>query len=312
MESFGEQSLQGVQEQLVTMTGSADNAKGVAIGISSSIFIGASFIIKKKGLMMSSEAGGKQASQGGFSYLRNPVWWVGMVTMMCGETANFLAYAYAPAILVTPLGAITIAASALMARCFLGERLHVCGIFGILFCTLGTVLLVRFAPEETVVTSVEEVWELGFQLAFRIYFVSVILVSLFLIYQVVPRYGQTHVIVYILICSLIGSLSVVAVRGLGIAVKLTWRGSNQLFKPGTVVLALWVTGCIVTQMNYLNKALDTFNTTVVSSIYYVVFTVCTVTASMIMYKDWEDQTFGTIFWQVRSPRGADCVATCKR
>lgn len=314
LSGFGEHAqvqFQDVQAQFVTMTGSADNAKGVAIGISSSVFIGASFIIKKKGLMMSNETAKKQASQGGFAYLRNPVWWVGMVTMMTGETANFLAYAYAPAILVTPLGAITIAASALMARCFLGERLHICGLFGIAICSLGTVLLVRFAPEETVVTSVEEVWSLGMQPAFRIYFVCVILSSLFLIYEMVPRFGQTHVLVYILICSLVGSLSVVAVRGLGIAVKLTWRGSNQLLKPGTVVLLLWVVACIFTQMNYLNKALDTFNTTVVSSIYYVIFTVCTVTASMIMYKDWEDQTFVTIFWQVSGGAGGEGVLTCK-
>ena len=112
MTSLGETSFQDVQAFLVTRAGSADNAKGVAIALSSSIFIGASLIIKKKGLIMSNEAGGKQASQGGFAYLRNPVWWLGMVTMMGGELANFLAYAYAPAILVTPLGAATIAASA--------------------------------------------------------------------------------------------------------------------------------------------------------------------------------------------------------
>mmetsp|Transcript_34538 Transcript_34538/g.87635 ORF Transcript_34538/g.87635 Transcript_34538/m.87635 type:complete len:113 (-) Transcript_34538:99-437(-) len=51
-------------------------------------------------------------------------------------------------------------------------------------------------------------------------------------------------------------------------------------------------------MNYLNKALDTFGTAIVSSVYYVFFTFCTVTASMIMYKDWENQTATSISWQV--------------
>ena len=35
----------------------------------------------------------------------------------------------------------------------------------------------------------------------------------------------------------------------------------------------------------------------VSSIYYVLFTVCTITASMIMYKDWKSQTTGSILNQ---------------
>ena len=45
---------------------------------------------------------------GGFSYLLEPLWWVGMTTMVLGEVANFAAYAFAPAILVMPLGALSI------------------------------------------------------------------------------------------------------------------------------------------------------------------------------------------------------------
>lgn len=48
------------------------------------------------------------AGAGGFSYLREPVWWCGMISMVLGEFANFAAYAFAPAILVTPLGALSI------------------------------------------------------------------------------------------------------------------------------------------------------------------------------------------------------------
>lgn len=64
----------------------------------------------------------------GFSYLKSPVWWGGIVTCMesngqishcrqwdantftvaLGEVANFAAYAFAPAILVTPLGALSV------------------------------------------------------------------------------------------------------------------------------------------------------------------------------------------------------------
>ena len=56
--------------------------------------------------------------------------------------------------------------------------------------------------------------------------------------------------------------------------------------------------CVLIQMNYLNKALDTFNTALVSSTYYVFFTTCTITASMIMYRDWEGIAGGYITVQV--------------
>ena len=42
--------------------------------------------------------------------------------------------------------------------------------------------------------------------------------------------------------------------------------------------------CVVTQMNYLNKALDLFNTAIVSPIYYVMFTTFTILAAAILFQ----------------------------
>jgi len=45
-----------------------------------------------------------------------------------------------------------------------------------------------------------------------------------------------------------------------------------------------VVACLLTQMNYLNKSLDLFNTAIVSPIYYVMFTLLTIIASVIMFQ----------------------------
>jgi hypothetical protein len=45
---------------------------------------------------------------GGYTYLKEPLWWTGMLALFAGELANFAAYAFAPAILVTPLGALSV------------------------------------------------------------------------------------------------------------------------------------------------------------------------------------------------------------
>lgn len=91
---------------------STDNMKGIVLALLSSGFIGASFIIKKKGLRRAAVASGVRAGVGGYSYLMEPLWWVGMIIMIVGEIANFVAYAFAPAVLVTPLGALSIIVSA--------------------------------------------------------------------------------------------------------------------------------------------------------------------------------------------------------
>lgn len=81
---------------------------GLALAISSSAFIGTSFIIKKKGLLRVSRTSSSRAGSGGYAYLKEWLWWAGLITMGIGEAANFAAYGFAPAILVTPLGALSV------------------------------------------------------------------------------------------------------------------------------------------------------------------------------------------------------------
>lgn len=49
-----------------------------------------------------------------------------------------------------------------------------------------------------------------------------------------------------------------SVKALGIALKLTFAGMNQLIYPQTWVFAMVVLVCVLTQMNYLNKVIVDF------------------------------------------------------
>lgn len=83
-----------------------------------------------------------------------------------------------------------------------------------------------------------------------------------MIIVVAPKHGRSNPVVYISICSLVGSISVMAIKGCGIAVKLTFGGLNQFNIPAPYVFSIVAALCIVVQMNYFNKALDTFATNV--------------------------------------------------
>jgi hypothetical protein len=46
-----------------------------------------------------------------------------------------------------------------------------------------------------------------------------------------------------------------SVKALGIALKLTLTGMNQLLYPQTWAFTLIVLACVITQINYLNKVM---------------------------------------------------------
>jgi hypothetical protein len=128
-----------------------------------------------------------------------------------------------------------------------------------------------------------------------------------MIYKVAPVYGKKNPLIYISICSTVGSVSVMSVKAFGIALKLTLGGNNQFTHPSTYAFAIVVVVCILTQMNYFNKALSQFSTSMyefsillhginsaaeylltsitpsVNPLYYVTFTTATLCASFLLF-----------------------------
>ncbi|XP_035388176.1 magnesium transporter NIPA2 [Electrophorus electricus] len=259
---------------------------GLSLAISSSIFIGGSFILKKKGLLRLASNGSMRAGQGGYAYLKEWLWWAGLISMGVGEGANFAAYAFAPATLVTPLGAMSVLVSAVLSSYFLNERLNIHGKIGCILCLLGSTVMVIHAPQEEEVASLKIMGEKLEDTGFIVFAVCIVVSSLVLIFIVAPRYGQKNVLVYILICSVIGSLSVSCVKGLGISIKELFSGIAVLKEPLFWALLICLVICVSIQISYLNKALDIFNTSIVTPIYYVFFTTSVMACSAILFKEW--------------------------
>ncbi|XP_061680011.1 magnesium transporter NIPA2 [Syngnathoides biaculeatus] len=260
---------------------------GLALAVSSSVFIGGSFILKKKGLLRLARKGSMRAGQGGHAYLKEWLWWAGLLSMGAGEAANFAAYAFAPATLVTPLGALSVLVSAVLSSYFLSERLNLHGKLGCLLSVLGSTSMVIHAPKEEEISSLEDMAQKLVDPGFFIFAMAVVTVVLVLILAVAPRHGQTNILVYIGICSLIGSLSVSCVKGLGIAIKEAVGGTNVARSPLAWLLLLGLVACVSTQINFLNKALDIFNTSLVTPVYYVFFTTSVLTCSAVLFKEWQ-------------------------
>ncbi|KAF7291932.1 hypothetical protein MIND_01218700 [Mycena indigotica] len=260
-----------------------DKYIGLALAVSSSAAIGTSIVITKKGLTAAANGNNSSASEN-LAYLRNPTWWAGMSTLILGEVANFAAYSFAPPVLVTPLGALSVLIGAILASFLLNERLGHLGRVGCALCLLGSVIIVLHAPDDQPIDTITDFLNYALKPGFLLYCFVVCVGSVVLAYGVAPKLGRKNPVVFISIASLVGSVSVMFVKGFGVAVKLTFAGKNQFVYPSTYLFGAISAACIVIQLNYYNKALDTFSVNIVNPMYYVGFCSCTIVASLILFE----------------------------
>ncbi|KAI9316826.1 magnesium transporter NIPA-domain-containing protein [Dichotomocladium elegans] len=216
------------------------------------------------------------------------MWWAGMILMIIGELCNFVAYSFAPAILVTPLGALSVVICAVLSSFFLRERLTFQGKVGCVQCILGAIVIILHAPEEgTSDTTIENFKHLMLSVGFLVYAGIAVIFSGVLVFYCGPRWGHRNMLVYIGICSWIGSLSVVFTQGLGSAIVHSFTIANQ-FTNWFIYLVMALTiVTLVVEIVYLNKALNIFNTAVVTPTYYVMFTTLTIVSSIVLYRGFD-------------------------
>ncbi|KAK5169105.1 uncharacterized protein LTR77_006414 [Saxophila tyrrhenica] len=256
---------------------------GICLAIASGLFIGVSFVIKKMGLLKANAKYHEEAGEG-YGYLKNAWWWTGMTLMILGEICNFVAYAFTDAILVTPLGALSVVVTTVLSAIFLKERLSFVGKVSCFQCILGSVIIVLNAPEQAAVADIQEMQHFVISPGFLSYSGVIILGSAAVAWFVAPKYGKKSMLVYLSICSLIGGLSVVATQGLGSAVLAQINGKPQFNQWFLYVLLVFVIATLLTEIIYLNKALNIFNAALVTPTYYVYFTSSTIVASAVLFQ----------------------------
>ncbi|KAL8722444.1 MAG: hypothetical protein Q9225_001066 [Loekoesia sp. 1 TL-2023] len=258
-------------------------AIGLTLAVASGVFIGSSFVLKKTGLLKANVKYKEEAGEG-YGYLKNAFWWTGMTLMIIGEICNFVAYSFVDAILVTPLGALSVVICTILSAIFLKERLSFVGKIGCFMCIVGSVVIVLNAPDQSAVANIQAMQHFVIAPGFLSYAGVIIVGCIFIALWVGPRYGKKSMLVYLSICSLIGGLSVVATQGLGSAVVAQIRGESQFTHWFLYVLFVFVAVTLVTEIIYLNKALNIFNAALVTPTYYVFFTSATIVTSAVLFR----------------------------
>ncbi len=92
------------------------------------------------------------------SYLKSPYWWAGIVLMIFGEAGNFIAYGFAPASIVSPLGVVALVSNCIIAPVLLKERFRLRDFLGVVVAIAGAVTIVLSAKNSEVKMGPDDVW----------------------------------------------------------------------------------------------------------------------------------------------------------
>lgn len=243
---------------------------------------------------------GKVAS----TYLKSPYWWLGQVLITLGEMGNFLAYGFAPASIVSPLGVVALISNCIIAPAMFHEPFRQRDFWGVVIAVSGVVTVVLSARQEETKLNPHDVWDAITSLAFEIYMGVTILLIIILMWAS-ERYGRRTILIDLGLVGLFGKLimffcaGVDSKRDTGGYTALATKGVSSMLSstlwrafttPVTYVLIVILLGTAVMQIRYVNKALQRFDSTQVIPIQFVMFTLCVILGSAILYRDFERTT----------------------
>jgi len=268
---------------------------GIGLAIASNGLISASLNIQKYAHMKNEALGAARKP-----YTSLPVWWFGLALNTFGEIGNLIAYGYAEATVVTPIGAVGVIFGAIIATFVLKEPFSKTDFIGFLFVVGGVILIVYSKGTEAVIepTVEEAIHDYFGTIQGIVYFIVVICCTILLL-SVADKHGRKYVIVYPLLCSMIASWTVLGCKCFMAFFRLTVeKGRNQFSEfpqalfPFFVVLVIIV--CAAWSVHFLQMAMRFHDNNKVIPTYYATFTLACIIGAAIVYREFEGASFGAI------------------
>lgn len=139
------------------------------------------------------------------TYLKDPYWWLGQGLITVGETGNFLAYGFAPASVVSPLGVVALVSNCVIAPIFFKEVFRRRDFFGVLIAVAGAVTVVLSAESQETKMGPHEVWDAITTMEFEIY-MGITCALIVLLMWASPRYGNRTILIDLGLVGLFGAL----------------------------------------------------------------------------------------------------------
>ncbi|KAJ4392030.1 hypothetical protein N0V93_005651 [Gnomoniopsis smithogilvyi] len=221
------------------------------------------------------------------TYLKSPYWWLGQILITVGECGNFLAYGFAPASIVSPLGVVALISNCVIAPILFKEHFRKRDFWGVVVAVAGAVTVVLSADTQETKLDPHAVWEHITSTGFEIY-MGVTCGLIILLMWLSPKYGNRTILVDLGLVGLFGGYTALSTKGISSMLSSTFL--KAFTTPVTYVLIFILLGTAIMQVRYVNKALQRFDSTQVIPIQFVVFTLCVIIGSAVLYRDFERTT----------------------
>lgn len=267
---------------------------GIFLSLIACLLIGTSFIIKKVALKRIQN--GLRACDGGHNYLNDKLWWIGMISMTFGELCNFSAFYFAPAILVTPLNSITLLISSILSVVILRENINIVGWLGCLVTIISSCILCLSVPESSFPSDIIILKSMITSLRSSIFYIVIIItiITLMWINRIQRCYKSCStykMFIQLCICSLFGSITIASCKCLGVLIT-ELRNGTPFFEIAldkfTWIILLSLMCSIILQVDYLNRTLDNYEASIVSTIYFALFTISVIITSGVVLQEFNN------------------------
>lgn len=103
------------------------------------------------------------------NYLKSPYWWAGQILITLGEMGNFLAYGFAPASIVSPLGVVALVSNCIIAPAMFHEKFRQRDFWGVVIAVGGVVTVVLSAKTEETKLNPHDILDAITTMEFEIY-----------------------------------------------------------------------------------------------------------------------------------------------
>jgi drug/metabolite transporter (DMT)-like permease len=222
-------------------------------------------------------------------FAKIPWWWGGVLGIVGGEVANIVAYGYAPASIVTPMGAVGVLTNVVITSYALGEAFRPLQGVGIACVVAGIVLVVYYAPVTFIPIVSDTIWgDWMWTKEFAAYvgtFAFLVPASL----MMSKKWGERSVVFYLLTCASISSLTIVSAKTFStlLAAGIEKGFETEWLAPAPYVALFLMIVTAVLSMNFVNKAMMKFGNSLVVPTYYAFFTTFSVGSVAWVYREFD-------------------------
>lgn len=214
---------------------------------------------------------------------------MGVVLMVVGELGNLAAYGFAPAAIVTPMGAFGVVCNLFITTMILKEKCNAVNIVGIICVICGIILIVVFAPRTNIdITSdsVVQQYILTNQMGFYLIMWTTLFVMML---PLCKRFGERSVAIYVATGSVVASLTIVSAK---VFSSLVTRGVTKGFdkdwiSPVPYLALVFLVSTAVGSMHFINMAMMKFGNSQVVPVYYAMFTTASVGSVGFVFREFQ-------------------------